>query len=179
MTLIDTAQAVARIEKAMWVYLARVFRKFDPEEFKLQAVAQSNALSTVSGWGEWIEEMVDTVNRVCVYGPKDPDAYLRELESRDAWGEAEAIFSLSMEKARYNDPRSEPDIVATELVDSLCSHNHRHSVLIADLLPRLVELKQFDLQMHAALRRRWTYIDLILDRWFQEERTVRCGVPRW
>lgn len=158
-------------------YLAEACRKLDHEEFKLHAVARSHGLSTVSDWAETIEETEKSINAVCFYGPKNPEAYLRNFVNFNKWSEAEAIFIQSM--GYSDDHPSEPYIIAKQFVFGLCAYGSRHQVLVADLLPRLVELNQIDLQLQVVLRRRWTYIDLILDRWFGESRKARCDVPDW
>ena len=166
------------MDKAIFMYLARVCTKFDHKEFNLQAFALSHKFPTVSVWGEWIEGMIQEFNRACIYGAEDPDAYLRALVSRDTWAEAEAIFSQSAEPF-WQDRQSEPYIIARNLVDDLCAYGRRQQVLFTDLLPRLVELNLFDAKMQAVLRRRWTYIDMIFDRWFRGERKEGCEVPDW
>ena len=166
------------MDSAICVYLVEASRRLDHENFKLKSLAQSHGLSTVSEWAETIEEKREFNRVACLYGLENPEVYLRDCVSLDIWGEAEAIYSQSREK-HYNDHRSESYIIAKRLVKLLSAYSNRHVALIADLLPRLVELNQFDLHMQAILRRRWTYIDSILEGWFGKYRTVRCDVPRW
>ena len=175
-TLVETAQAFARIEKAMWGYLAEACRKLDHEEFKLHAVARSHGLSTVSDLAEFIEETIESISSVCFYGPKNPEAYLRNFETLIVWGEAEAIFTQSM---AYEDDHSEPHIIGKQFVRSLNANSNRHHVLITDLLPRLVELNQIDYQFQVFIRKRWAYIDMIMERWYRDLRKDRCKVPDW
>ena len=161
----------------MLEYLAEACRKLDHEEFKLHAMAQTYDMPTVSMMANRIEEKLKPINAICLHGPKDHEAYLRNFKSVEEWEDAAAIFSQSM---RYIERRdSEPYVTAMQFVDSLCASSSRHLVLIAELLPRLVELNQIDLQLQFVLRRRWTYIDIILDRWFTTERKERCDVPDW
>ena len=160
----------------MWEYLAGACRKLDNEEFKLHTVARSHGLTSVSDLAKTIEETIESMNAVCFYGPKNPEAYLRNFETLNEWGEAEAIFSQSI---GYKDHRSEPYIIWKQLVRSFIASSNKHHVLITDLLPKLVKMNQYDAEMQAALRNRWTYIDFILDSWFRNTREVRCDVPRW
>ena len=180
LALTEVAQAFVRMEKPISAYLAEACKTLDHEEFQLQIIAQSHELSTISEFVEITEDKGRVINAACFYGARDPEAYLKNtVGSEESWAEVEAIFRQSIDKARSSDPPSEPNPMERNMVDNLCAYSLRYCVLITDLLLELVELKLFDLQMHAVLRRRWTYVDLILDKWFQEERTVKCGVPRW
>lgn len=175
-TLQETAQAIARIEKAMWKYLAQAGSRLHHGAFPLNALARSHGLSTVFENSESIEETVQLIGSISFKGPKNPEAYLRNSVSLDQWEEAEAIFSDTVPS---KDVQSELYIIAKLFVTSLNAYSNRRHVLITDLLPRLVELNQIDLKMQTVLRRRWSYIDMIMDRWYVDKRKEMCGVPDW
>ena len=159
-------------------YLAEAGRKLDPGEFNLQTLAQFHEYSNVSHWAGKIEFEREGFKSICVNGFEYPGSYLKAYETSKFWAEAEVVFNQSMNQARYG-PQSGPVSIGSDFLHELCSYCNRHSVLIADLLPELVELNQFDSQMQAVLRRRWTSIDSIMDGWYRQDRKDRCEVPHW
>ena len=162
----------------MYVYLAEACKKFDHEKFDLQTLADSHGYPTVSNWLENLEFRVRKMNGVCIHGYKNPEPYLSDPYSTNTsyWAEVEAIFGQSTDETRSATKPPEPN---ENLIIHLGARCNRHSVLIADLLPELVELKQFNLQMQSVLRRKWAIIDGILDCFYGNERKNRCEVPRW
>ena len=166
------------MDKALCGYLAEACRKLDQAEFNLQTLAQSHECSTVSDWAGAIESDLVVFKLICVNGVKNPGLYLKRNVSGKFWPEAEVVFNQSMNQARYG-PQSGPVSIGSDFLHELCSYCNRHTVLIADLLPELVELNQFDSQMQAVLRRRWTSIDSIMDGWYRQDRKDRCAVPHW
>lgn len=168
----------ARIDNVLYGYLAQAFKKFDHEEFDLQTMAQSRGRSTVSDWAEDIEVMIKRMKSRCIIGFEDPEAYLKGTSSGIFWADVEVIFNQSMNRSRYG-PESGPVAMAGDLIYTLLHSINRYSVLVTDLLPELVEREQFDLQMKAALRRKWAILDSILDCWFQGDRENGCTVPHW
>ena len=166
----------------MYGYLAEACKKFGHEKFDLQTLADSHGYPTVSNWLENLEFRVRRMNGVCIHGFKDPETYLKEAYLSDPysntsyWAEVEAIFGQSTDETRSAATPPEPN---TNLIIHLGAHCNRHSVLITDLLPELVKLKQFDLQMQSVLRSKWAIIDDIMERFYGNERKGRCEVPRW
>ena len=165
------------MDRAISGYLVEASRRLDHEDFKLQSLAQFHGSLTVPEWAELVESRVITVNSARTLILEYPEAYLKSTSNAIFWEDAEIIFHQSMNRARY-DPLSGPVTVGRVLVFDLSAHINRSGVLITDLLPKLIELELFDLQMQAVLRRKWIMIDLILDRWFAGDRTS-CEVPRW
>ena len=106
------------------------------------------------------------------------ETYFEEAKNYIYWPQAEAIFSQMMDE-RSVTVQTKPRIIGKNLVECLNACCSRHCVLVADLLPELVELKQFDLRMQAVLRRKWTIIDTIIDRWYQGGEESRIEVPYW
>ena len=138
-------------------------------------MAENYDIPTVSMMANRIEEKVKSINAICFHGPKDHEAYLRDFKSVEEWGDAAVIFSQSM----FYEKRDSEYMMAKKFVNSLCAYSNRHNTLIAELLPQLGELNQIDLQMQVFLRRRWTYIDFIMDKWFGDQRKDTCDVPHW
>ena len=167
------------MDQCLHRYLAEACKKLDHEEFDLQTLGKSNGCPTVSDWAEWIEFRGKSLNSLCISGFNDvAEAYLKDTQGCTIWAEADVVFSQSMNRDRY-DPQSGPVVIAQNLVQRLSDYSNRHSVLITDLLPQLVKLKEFDLQMQAVLRRRWTVLDSMLESWYQRDREDGCTVPRW
>ncbi len=163
------------MDKAICWYLVEACRKLDQEEFNLQALAQSHGCGHVSVWADKIELEATILKSRCINGFKNPEAYLKEQTLIGMfWAEAEVIFIQSMNQARYS-----PDSVPVRIGGDLLHEFKNHAVLIADLLPELVELNQFDLQMQAVLRRRWASIDSIINGWYRDDRKDRSAVPHW
>lgn len=172
----EAAQVFARMDKVIFGYLVEASKRFDHEEFDLQSMAQRQGYSAVFDWSENLELGAEIMSSLCTIGFEYPEAYLKEPSSVIYWAEAEVIFSQGMDRARYA-PTTELATFEEQLVDDLSTNSNRHSMLIASLLPELVELNQFDSDMQGVLRRKWIVIDSILDRWFKEKRTSR--IPRW
>lgn len=177
-TLQEAAQAFLRMDRVICVYLARAFRKSEHEDFKLQSLAQSLKFSFVSEWSESIESRVIAMDSGRTHILDSARKYLRSTVTVDCWAVAEVLFNQRMDRSRY-DPGSGPRNVNSGLIKNLVLYSHRNTVLIEDLLPELVELKLFDLQMQAVLRGKWIILDSIMDSWFQEKRKYECPVPRW
>ena len=118
------------------------------------------------------------MNSACVDIMEYPETHLRSISNTIYLAEAEVIFNQSMNRARY-DSNSGPVQVGKLLIYGLSAHISRHALLITDLLPELVKLELFDLQMQAVLRRKWIMIESIVDSWFGEKRTLECLIPRW
>ena len=138
-------------------------------------MAETYDIPTVSMMANLIEEKVKSINAICFHGPKDHEAYLRDFKSVEEWDAAAAIFSQSM----FYEKSDSEYMMAKKFLNSLCAYSNRHNTLIAELLPQLGELNQIDLQMQVFLRRRWTYIDFIMDKWFGDQRKDICDVPHW
>ena len=166
------------MEKAICGYLAEACRKLDQAEFNLQTLALLHDCSTVSNWADEIDSKVEVLKSLCITGFNNPEAYLKTPSAIEVWAEAEVVFNQSMNQARYG-PQSGPVSIGSDLLHELSSYSNTRSVLIADLLPELVELNQFDSQMQAVLRKRWTSIDSIMDGWYRQDRKDRCAVPHW
>ena len=164
------------MDKIIFGYLVEASKRLDHKEFGLQSMAQYQCCSTVSDWRENLEAGAELMSSLSTNGFKHPEAYLKEISSGVYWAEAEAIFSQCMDRTRHA-PKTELATFEEQLVDDLSVHGNRHSMLIASLLPELVELNQFDSDMQGVLRRKWIVIDSILDRWFKDPRPSR--VPRW
>ena len=177
-TLQEAAKAFARMDKALCGYLAEACRKLDQAEFNLQTLAQSHECSFVSDWAGKLESDLEVFKLICVNGVENPGLYLKRNVTGKFWAEAEVIFNQSMNRARYG-PDSGPVSVGSGFLYELCSYCHRDSVLIADLLPELVELNQFDSQMQAMLRRRWTTVDSVMDGWYRQDSKDRRAIPQW
>ena len=166
----------------MYGYLTEACKKLDYEKFDLGTLAHSHGYPTVSNWLEKLESIVKTINSVCIHGFENPETYLNEAFLSDpysnatCWAEVETIFGQSVNESRSATIAPKPD---ENLIIHLGAHCNRHSVLIADLLPELVELKQFNLQMQSVLRRKWAIIDGIMDCFYGNDRKDRCEVPRW
>ncbi|KAK0516359.1 hypothetical protein JMJ35_000962 [Cladonia borealis] len=184
----EVAQAFARMDKAICEYLAKACRTneacreagacdaLDQENFNLQTLAESHGCSNTSDWLYKIESEVKASRSRCIKGFEDPEAYLTEFSTGMFWAEAEAVFSQTMARARSSNPQGNT-MSEEQLVESLSTYSNKYCVLIANLLPELVELNRFDSDMQGVLRRKWIVIDSILDRWFKEKRTSR--IPRW
>ena len=166
------------MDRAICGYLVEASRKLDHEDFKLQSLAESYGLSTVSEWTELIESKVIDMNRVRPNLFGNPETYLKSTSNAICWADAEVLFNQSMDRTRY-DSKSVPVNVGKGLIHSLSLQSNRYTVLIADLLPELVESKLFDQQMQAVLRGKWIIIDSIIDNWYSDRRTLESSVPRW
>ena len=162
------------MDKAICWYLVEAYRKLDREEFNFRALAQSHGCATESVWADKIELEATHLKLRCINGFENPEACLKNPSFGMFWAEAEVIFNQSMNQARYS-----PDSVPVRIGADLLHEFKNHAVLIADLLPELVELNQFDLQMQAVLRRRWASIDLVINGWYRDERKDRSAVPHW
>ena len=166
------------MDKAVCGYLADAYRKLDHEEFSLTTLAASHGGMNVSGWVSTIERQARLLKSLCINGFENPEAYLTNPSTSIFWAEAEVVFNQSMNQERYG-PESGPVSIARPFLFDLEFQSKRDSVLIADLLPELVELNQFDLQMQAVLRRKWISIDSLMDHYFPDGREDRCPVPAW
>ena len=166
------------MDQCLHRYLAEACKKLDHEEFDLQTLGKSNGCPTVSDWAGWLKLGVKNLNWLCISGFSDAEAYLKHTQVCTIWAEADVVFSQSMDRSRY-DLGSGPVVIAENLVSRMTDYSNRHSVLITDLLPESVELKEFDLQMQAVLRRKWAILDSMLESWYLEGRESNCTVPRW
>ena len=166
------------MDKAVFRYLAEACKRLDHEEFGLQTLAHFHGFSTVSDWAEMIKSWGKKMDSACLEGFERPEEYLKDNYGCVLWAEADTVFNQSMDRNRYG-PQSESVVVADALVKDLASYSGENSVLIADLLPELVELKKFDPQMKAVLRKKWSSLDAIMAGWFRGDRNDRCGVPHW
>ena len=160
----------------MFRYLTEACNKFDHEDHGLRTLAELYGYPTVSDWNESLESRGRIVNEMWIYKLLTPEAYLKEPTNAIYWAQAESIFSQSMPESHFAIYKSEMD---KSLVNDLCVYGNRNSVLLHALLPELVELKQFDLQMQAVLRSKWIVVDAIMDRVYTTERKTRCAVPPW
>ena len=169
------------MDKAAYRYLAEACREYDHEAFDLLTWAGYHKCSTVSDWAELLDSRVRVMNGVCGRDWEDPrnsKIYLQDTSSLNVWAEAEVIFNQSVGLAR-SDLQSAPSTLGQDLVRDLQIYSTRDSVLIAELLPELVELKKFDPGMKAVMRKKWTSIDSIMDVCFGKDRKDRCAVPSW
>ena len=166
------------MDKAICGYLVEACRKLNQEEFNLQSLALVYGCLTVSDWADKIERAETKFKVACIEGFENTKAYFSSKSNGEFWAAAEVVFNQSMNQARYG-PQSGPVSTAADLLHELSIYSNKRSVLLADLLPKLIELDQFDLQMQAVFRRRWTSIDSIMDGWYRADRKDRCAVPHW
>ena len=178
-TLQEVAKVFARMDKAVYRFLATVCRSLDHEKFHLQTMARTHGVSTVSDWAELIELRVTTMISASTHGFEYPDTYLRNTSHAIYWAEAEVVFNQHTNETRFSEREPNERNYSKDLLYDLNAYGDKNSILITDLLPKLVELELFDLQMQAVLRRKWIIIDSIVDCYFQEKRTFQCPVPRW
>ena len=164
------------MDKVIFGYLAEACKRFEFENFDLRTLAELYGYPSVSDWIEIIESRRRIANEMCIYRLETPETYLQEPSNAIYWAQAEAIFSQSMPESRSS---IEPQLNKS-LVNELSIYaGNRNAVLLHDLLPELVELKQFDMQMQAVLRSKWIVIDAIMDRVYATERGNICAVPSW
>ena len=164
------------MDKVIFGYLAKACERLEVENFDLGTLAEMYGYPTVSDWIESIESRRRIANEMCIYRLETPETYLQEPSNAIYWAQAEAIFSQSMPESH--------SLIESELNKNLVNElsvyaGNRNSVLLHDLLPELVELKQFDMQMQAVLRSKWIVIDAMMDRVYTTERGNICAVPSW
>ena len=147
------------------------------DELELEGLTPSIAgAKDISEGISFLKDKRNLYNHASGTGFARPKEHLKEMLATAGWAFADILCRRSLILSRGQpDLRSRTMTLITDFIIDLENYGRN----IPDLLAESVEHRQFDVDMAAVFRRKWTLLDSILDYYHQTTGTERRGPPNW